>query len=65
MTVARRTLHLSLALALAATALIACREEEQGRPLSFQKGVYTAQKGDQVSTATVQQMQDRAKKQQF
>jgi hypothetical protein len=65
MTFQRRTLHLSLVLALAGAALIACREEEQGRPLSFQKGVYTAQKGDQLPAATVQQMQDRAKKQQF
>ncbi len=61
----KRVLHLSLALALAATALIACREEEQGRPLSFNKGVYEGQKGQQVSTATVQQMQNRAKLQQF
>ena len=62
---ARRMLHLSLALALAATALIACREEEQGRPLSFEKGVYQGPKGQQVSNATVQEMQGRAKKQQF
>ena len=61
----RRMLHLSLALALAATALIACREEEQGRPLSFEKGVYQGPKGQQVSNATVQEMQGRAKKQQF
>lgn len=61
----KRVLHLSLALALAATALIACREEEQGRPLSFDKGVYQGQKGQQVSAATVQQMQNRAKMQQF
>ena len=61
----RRMLFATLALALAATALAACREEEQGRPLSFNKGVYKAQKGDQVSAAAVQEMQGRAKLQAF
>ena len=61
----KRMLHLSLAVALAATALVACREEEQGRPLSFNKGVYEGQKGQMVSNQTVQQMQNRAKLQQF
>lgn len=62
---ARRMLRVSLAVALAATALVACREEEQGRPLSFNKGVYEGQKGQMVSQATVKEMQDRAKLQQF
>ena len=61
----RRMLFATLALALTATALAACREEEQGRPLSFNKGVYQAQKGDQVSAAAVQEMQGRAKLQAF
>lgn len=65
MNLTHRALYVSLAAALAATALSACREEEQGRPLSFNKGVYEAQKGDQVSAAAVQEMQSRAKRQAF
>ena len=61
----RRMLFATLALALAATALAACREEEQGRPLSFHKGVYEGPKGQQVSNAMVQEMQGRAKRQAF
>lgn len=44
---------------VAALVTSACRKEDQNRPLSFEPGVYRGQKVDDLSKATVRQLQDR------
>lgn len=61
----RRSLAAAAAVALLATALAACREEEQGRPLSFQKGTYQGPQGQTLTAEAVKATGDRVKRQQF
>lgn len=61
----RRSFMAALAVALAATALVACREEEQGRPLSFHKGTYEGAPGQTLTADAVKASGDRVKRQQF
>ena len=50
----------SLALALiCGMAVSACNEEEQGRPLSFEKGVYGGQPDSELSEATRKELRAR------
>lgn len=65
MGVVGRALCIGFVAALAATSLAACRDEEQGRPLSFKKGVYEGAKDETVTADAVKSMGDRVKKQQF
>lgn len=65
MSIVRRVLYLGFVAAIAATSLAACRDEEQGRPLSFKKGVYEGAKDEVVTADAVKTMGDRVKKQQF
>jgi hypothetical protein len=53
-----RTLLVATALTTA-LATGACRKEEQGRPLSFEPGVYRGEKSDTLPKQTVRQLQDR------
>jgi hypothetical protein len=50
---------LALALALM-LGLGACREEEQGRPLYYDKGTYGGQQDSGISEATFQELKQRA-----
>lgn len=65
MGISGRMLCIGFAVALAAASLAACRDEEQGRPLSFEKGVYQGAKGETVTADAVKATGDRVKKQQF
>jgi hypothetical protein len=60
-----RSLAAAVAVAVAATALAACREEEQGRPLSFHKGTYEGAQGQTLTAEAVKATGDRVKRQQF
>ncbi|KUO57662.1 MAG: hypothetical protein APF80_07595 [Alphaproteobacteria bacterium BRH_c36] len=53
-------LKIGLILALAA-GLAACREEEQGRPLSFEPGVYSGKKDEKLSTEQTEALRERAR----
>ena len=46
---------------LSALFLSGCREEEQGRPLSYDKGVYGGQADNSLSAETVYGFRNRAK----
>lgn len=52
---------------LAPTALLltGCRESEQGRPLSFEPGVYKGQKDEKISSETREELRARANKMRF
>ncbi|MBU2582154.1 MAG: hypothetical protein KJ622_10585 [Alphaproteobacteria bacterium] len=53
-------LKVGLILALAA-GLAGCREEEQGRPLSHQPGVYTGKKDEKLDAAQVEALRERSR----
>jgi len=50
-------------IAIAATALGGCREEEQGRVLSFQKGSYLGEPDQNLSAEQVEALRQRAAQQ--
>lgn len=43
----------------------ACRESEQGRPLSYQKGVYQGQEDQSLSDAQLQELRQRGRAQKY
>lgn len=43
----------------------ACRESEQGRPLSLQKGVYQGQKDTPLNEAQLRELQHRGNQQKY
>lgn len=52
--------------AIGVTALVAgCRDNEQDRPLAFDKGVYGGQADEEISEETRKQLQDRVRLQNF
>lgn len=50
---------------LAAVALAGCRESEQNRPLSYDKGHYQGKQDEALSEADVRQLQQRGNAQKF
>ncbi|MBX2854626.1 MAG: hypothetical protein KTR21_06550 [Rhodobacteraceae bacterium] len=50
---------------IALAALPGCREAEQDRPMSYQKGVYGGQADQEIDDETRQKLRDRAKYQSF
>jgi len=48
-----------------ALGLGACRESEQGRPLSFQKGEYQGQEDTALSDAQLRELQHRGNQQNY
>ena len=58
----RRSFMAAFAVALAATALVACREEEQGRPLSFHKGTYEGAPGQTLTADAVKALDEGVKR---
>ncbi|MEM8877611.1 MAG: hypothetical protein AAGD23_07035 [Pseudomonadota bacterium] len=63
-TITKRLLVLIAAGSVAAM-VAGCRENEQGRPLAFDKGVYGGQADQQISDETRKQLQDRVRLQNF
>lgn len=57
-TIARPFVIASLAVVLAA-GLGACREHEQGRPMSYEKGVYGGQMDDPLTDEARQRLRQR------
>jgi hypothetical protein len=54
------------AVVIAAMAAVAgCREEEQGRPLVYEKGTYLGKPDQQITEAQEQELRQRARKQAF
>ena len=54
-----------LAAASLTAVLAGCRENEQGRPLSFDKGTYGGQVDQSIDAETRRQLQDRVRLQNF
>ena len=50
---------------LAVAALAGCREQEQGRPLTYEKGVYHGQQDDALSEDTLDALRLRAQRQSY
>ncbi len=58
----RKRTPAAFGIALLACVLVAgCREEEQGRPLSFEPGVYHGQKDEPISEQNKRDLDDRAR----
>jgi hypothetical protein len=58
-TISKHILTVSAVILLAA-GLAACREDEQGRPLSYEKGVYAGQSDEPLSEEARRQLDQRA-----
>jgi len=54
-----------VAAAILALGLGACREQEQGRPLAYQKGVYQGQEDPALSDEQIRDLQRRGQQQKF
>ncbi len=50
---------------LAVAALAGCREQEQGRPLMYEKGVYQGQQDDALTDDTLETLRLRAQRQSY
>ncbi|GHD45782.1 hypothetical protein GCM10017083_14240 [Thalassobaculum fulvum] len=50
---------------LAVAALAGCREQEQGRPLTYEKGVYQGQPDDALADDTLETLRQRAQRQSY
>lgn len=58
-------LHWPIILATVCFTLVACREEEQGRVLRYDKGVYSGTPMPVIDTATKETLRVRAQHQSF
>ncbi len=63
MTSLMQRLSLFVAAVVMAAGLGACRQEEQNRPLTYEKGVYSGPKGTELSTEQQQQLRSRHRNQ--
>jgi hypothetical protein len=62
----RRHAKLAAAAGLVALAALAgCRQEEQGRPLTYDKGVYQGQPDDELAQDTLETLRLRAQRQSY
>ncbi len=50
---------------IAMTALAGCREQEQGRPLAYDKGVYQGKPDQGLDEATLEALRVRAQRQSY
>lgn len=50
---------------VALAALAGCREQEQGRPLTYSKGTYQGQPDDGLRDDTLEALRQRAQRQSF
>ena len=50
---------------VAVSSLAGCRDEEQGRPLSYEKGVYQGALDEPIDEETRRELRDRIKHQSF
>lgn len=50
---------------LAVAALAGCREQEQDRPLTYEKGVYQGQPDDALADDTLETLRQRAQRQSY
>ena len=60
-----RVLWAACCLALAGLALQGCREEEHGRILAYEKGVYLGEPDQVLGPAEIETLRNRANKQKF
>lgn len=56
-----RWMRTALVLGVVALAITGCREEEQGRPLAFEPGVYKGEKLQPLTDDQLRVLQDRAR----
>jgi len=50
---------------MALSALAGCREEEQGRPLNYSKGIYQGQPDEALRDETLDALRQRAQRQNY
>jgi len=56
-----RLMSKALVLGVVALAVAGCREEEQGRPLTFEPGVYKGEKSQPLSEDQLRALRDRSR----